>query len=194
MDRRKQDTRALKRSICIIGEGITELYYFSHIRQLLGFRCTIKPRWFDNTSVAKIEKNIRELLRSDVSVICVFDADVPSRNESERKKLELLQSKHKDSTNLLLCKSLPSIEFWFLLHYLDTNRHFNTAKDAERELKRHIQGYDKTTKFLEQSSWVNNLCSNNRLTLAMQRAKKHAEDAGSYSNVYKAFEFLKAES
>lgn len=34
------------------------------------------------------------------------------------------------------------------------------------------------------------LCADNKLKLAIQRARKYAEDMGSYSNVYKAFELL----
>jgi hypothetical protein len=88
------------------------------------------------------------------------------------------------------CPSLPSIEFWFLLHYLDTNRYFKDAKDAELALRKYIQEYEKTATFLEKEKWVRDLCANNRLGIAMQRARKQVEDGGSYSNIYKVFEFL----
>lgn len=37
--------REPKSGIYIVGEGITEQYYFSHIKILLGIHCTIKPRF-----------------------------------------------------------------------------------------------------------------------------------------------------
>jgi len=190
MGGRKQKIREPKSGVYIIGEGITEQYYFSHIKRMLGFNCIIKPRFFGNTSIAEMRKKIEELLRSDVFVICVFDADVSSHNESERRRLEQLQNKYKNNKNLLFCSSLPSIEFWFLLHYLDTNRHFKNAKEAELALKKYIQEYEKTALFLENEKWVRNLCLDNKLEFALQRAKKFSKGSGSYSNIYQAFELL----
>jgi hypothetical protein len=190
MGGRKQKIREPKSGIYIIGEGITEQYYFSHIKQIMGFRCIIKPRFFGNTCIAGMRKKIEDLLRSDVFVICVFDTDVSSRNESERKRLEQLQNKYENHKNLLFCTSLPSIEFWFLLHYLDTNRHFKDAKEAELALRKYIQEYEKTATFLEKGNWVRSLCADDKLSIAIQRARKYGEEAGSYSNVYKAFEVL----
>jgi hypothetical protein len=137
-----------------------------------------------------MRKKIEDLLRSDVFVICVFDADVSSRNESERKRLEQLQNKYRNHKNLLFCTSLPSIEFWFLLHCVDTGRYFKDAKEVELALRKYIQEYEKTAIFLEKEKWVRNLCSDNKLALAIQRARKYGEDAGAYSNVYKVFEIL----
>jgi hypothetical protein len=194
MGGRKQKIREPKSGIYIVGEGITEQYYFSHIKKLFGFHCTIKPRFFGNTSISEMKKKIEELLRSDIFVICVFDADVSLHNKSERRKLSQLQNKYKKHGNLLFCSSLPSIEFWFLLHYLDTGRHFRDAKEAEIALRRYVQDYDKTTAFLEKEKWVRNLCADNKLELAVQRARKYTEDTGSYSNVYKVFEVLKRDA
>ncbi|KAA6328919.1 hypothetical protein EZS27_022225 [termite gut metagenome] len=190
MGGRKQKIREPKSGIYIIGEGITEQYYFLHLKNLFGFHCTIKPRFFGNTSIVEMKKKIEELLREDVCVVCVFDADVYVWNESERKKLEQLQNKYKKNKNLLICNSLPSIEFWFLLHYVNTNRHFKDAKDAEIALRKHIQEYSKTTVFLEKEKWVKDLCSEGKMELAMERAKKCTKDDGSYTNMDEALKLL----
>jgi hypothetical protein len=190
MGGRKQKIREPKSGIYIVGEGITEQYYFSHIKILLGIHCTIKPRFFGNTSIDEMRKKIEELLRGDIFVICVFDADVTSRNESERRKLEQLQNKYRKNRNLLFCNSLPSIEYWFLLHCECTNRYFNDAKAAENALKRYIKDYEKTAQFLEKAKWVQDLCSEDKLSQAIKRSKSFDPEHGSYTNVHEAFDVL----
>jgi hypothetical protein len=190
MGGRKQKIREPKSGIYIVGEGITEQYYFSHIKKIFGFHCTIKPRFFGNTSIAEMRKKIEELLRGDIFVICVFDADVAAHNESERKKLEQLQNKYRKNKNLLFCNSLPSIEYWFLLHYENTNRHFKDAKAAETALKKYISDYEKTAQFLEKEKWIRDLCSENKLSQAIERSKRFEPEYGSYTNVHEAFEIL----
>ncbi len=190
MGGRKQKIREPKSGIYIIGEGITEQYYFSHIKKILDFRCTIKPRFFGNTSIAEMRKKIEELLRGDIFIICVFDADVSTHNESERKKLEQLQNKYRKNKNLLFCNSLPSIEYWFLLHYEHTNRHFNDAKSVEVALKKYVNDYEKTTQFLEKEKWVQDLCAESKLNQAIERSKRFEPEHGSYSNMHEAFDVL----
>lgn len=190
MGGRKQKIREPKSGIYIVGEGITEQYYFSHIKKILGIHCTIKPRFFGNTSIAEMKKKIEELLRGDIFVICVFDGDVAAHNESERKKLEQLQNKYRKNKNLLFCNSLPSIEYWFLLHHEHTNRYFKDAKAAEIVLKKYIKDYEKTAQFLEKEKWVRDLCSNDKLSQAIECSKCFGREHGSYTNVHEAFDFL----
>jgi hypothetical protein len=190
MGGRKQKIREPKSGIYIVGEGITEQYYFSHIKKIFGVHCTIKPRFFGNTSIAEMRKKIEELLCGDIFVICVFDADVATHNESERKKLEQLQNKYRKNKNLLFCNSLPSIEYWFLLHHEHTNRYFKDAKAAETALKKYISDYEKTAQFLEKEKWVQELCSGDKLSQAIVRSKHFEPGCGSHTNVHEAFDVL----
>lgn len=190
MGGRKQKIRDPKSGVYIIGEGITEQYYFSHIKKYLSFRCTIKPRFFGNTSIAEMKKKIEELLHGDIFIICVFDADVSTHNESERKKLEQLQNKYRKNKNILFCNSLPSIEYWFLLHHEHTNRYFKDAKAVESSLKKYVNDYKKTAQFLEKEKWVQDLCSDDKLSQAIERSKRFEPAHGSYTNVHEVFEIL----
>lgn len=74
--RKARKNTATRQVIHIVGEGLTELFYFSHLKKILGYRYSISPRLFENNSIEKIDKKIKELLDEDVFVICVFDADV----------------------------------------------------------------------------------------------------------------------
>lgn len=190
MGGRKQKLREPKSGIYIIGEGITEQYYFTHIKKLYDFHCTIKPRFFGNTSIVDMKKKIKELLRENIFVICVFDTDVFVDNESEYKKLEQLQNQYRKNKNLLFCKSFPSIEYWFLLHYENTNRPFNHSKEVETALKKYMINYEKKSQFLEKAQWVSDLCAEGKLNKATIRAKHFKQKDSSYTNVNEAIDVL----
>jgi hypothetical protein len=189
MGGRRQNTRDLKPGIYIIGKGITEQYYFSHLRELYKLNCKIRPRLFKITSIKEMETKIEDLLSGDVFIICVFDADVSQYNAVERERLENLYKNYGEHENVLICDSLPSIEFWFLIHYIDTNKVFNSS-ELKSYLKNYIPNYETSKAFLEKDKWVKELCSDNKLNIAIERAKRCNDKSGSYSNLYKAFKIL----
>ena len=185
--RKVKKSIATRKVIHIVGEGQTELFYFSHLKRLLGYRYSISPRLFENNSIEKIEKKIKELLDEDVFVICVFDADVSRRSEAENRKMTTLKKKYEKNANVILCDSLQSIEYWFLLHFEDTCRHFQDSAATERALKRYLPYYDKSRKYLEKDTWVKEMVADDKLQKACNLAKKY-EGRDSYSRIYKAIE------
>jgi hypothetical protein len=138
---KRQET---KRKQYIVGEGITEQYYFQHLKRLKGFTCIVKPRLFGNTNVFEIEKRIVELLNEDADIVCVFDADVSKRNRVENEQLTSLKNKYAANDRVVICDSLQCIEYWFILHYEDSCPAHNNGSDTVRRLKRHIPDYDKS--------------------------------------------------
>ena len=56
--RKARKNTATRQVIHIVGEGLTELFYFSHLKKILGYRYSISPRLFENNSIEKIEKKI----------------------------------------------------------------------------------------------------------------------------------------
>jgi hypothetical protein len=86
---------------------------------------------------------------------------------------------------------MTSIEYWFLLHFENTNRHFKDAASTEQELRKHIPDYEKKIRFLQNFKWVSDLSGEGKLDIAINRAKSFGHDGGSYSDVYKAFELFK---
>lgn len=190
MARSVENRKQQKRSVTILGEGLTEQYYFTHIRTLFGYHYTIKPYFFSVTSLAEMDKKISEAISDGGFAIAVFDADVSSRNEVEKKKLESIRKKYAKKKNVILCDSMTSIEYWFLLHFENTNRHFKDSAATEQELKKHITDYEKKVKFLQNFKWVSELCADGKLETAINRAKAFDHSGESYSDVYKAFELL----
>ncbi len=174
--------------ITLIGEGLTEQCYFKHIRTLYGYRYTLKPFFFGTTSLLEMDIKIKKVLEGGGIAICVFDTDVSQRVEAEKIKLEMLLRKYSNRRNVIFCDSLPSVEYWFLLHFQHTNKYFIDSNAVEKELKSFLSNYDKKTEFLEKEKWVRDLCADNKLEIAIQRAKGLGTTGASNSNIYKAFE------
>ena len=170
MARKTTQSRSLKPSpITIIGEGITEKYYFTHLRSLYNFHYTLKSYFFEVTSLKEMDKKISKVIECCGIAVCVFDADVSERNDAEKKKLEQLHRKYGKKESVVFCESLPSIEYWFLLHYCNTNKYFKDSKAVEHELVKFITQYDKSRNFLENEKWVADLCKDGKLELAHER-------------------------
>ena len=171
----------------IIGAGITEQWYFTHLKALRGYHVKIRPRFFGTETAAGLDKKIEEVLRDESIAICVFDADVSTWNEAERKKLAALQKKYEGNASVVLCDSMPSIEYWFLLHFKHTTRHFGTSKAVVKELKKYIPQYDKTEQFLGNQKWVEEMTGEGRQEQAREYADKMDTPSGSYTRVNKVF-------
>lgn len=188
---RKVSTRKSNAPIpVVIGAGITEQWYFSHLHDLLNVQLRIRPRFFGTEDIHQLDKKIAQVINEGAVAICVFDADTAEFNDTQRQKLAALKAKYAGKKNVILCDSLPSIEFWFLIHYLDTNRHFANSHEAERELRTFISQYEKTATFLKNRRWVEDLVSDGKLDTAILRAKHYESLHGSCSNIYKAIEFV----
>lgn len=188
---RKESTTQFKESIpTIIGAGITEKWYFTHLQAKYCVRMKIRPRFFGKETVFTLEKKLTEVLKNGGRAIIVFDADVSTWNKAEKERLEIMKSKYAKNNRVLLCDSMPSIEYWFLLHYVNTNRHFGTSKAVIMELVKHIKEFDKTETFLKNQKWVDDMSADGRLESAAQRAVAFGTSGESYTNVWKAMQEL----
>ena len=190
---RKQAQKQLKDpKPTIIGARITEQWYFKHLQT---YSVKIKPRYFGRENAVKLDKLVDKVLKEEGFAIVVFDADVAQRNDKERQLVERMKTKYANNKDVLFCDSLPSIEYWFLLHYKDAGRLFNTSNEVVKEIKEYNSQFDKNGKFLENDSWVKDLCDGKRLWQAIERCKQQEEkvnrgESVSYSKVYKAIELL----
>ena len=189
MARKNRGTKSQRKTLYIVGEGITEQYYFQHLKRLKEYTCTIRPRLFGNTSISDIEKRITELLSDDVDIICVFDADASKRNPFENEQLKNLKNRYATNKKVIICDSLQCIEYWFILHYEDICPAHNSGDETVRRLKKHIPDYDKSEQYLKRPQWVERMNIGENLANAHQRAQKH-EDGLSYSKIYKAIDKL----
>ena len=197
----------------ISGGTNTERYYFTHINDTTEYKFNIRPKYFADESnyTEAFPKRIKEILNAntDPKIFCVFDWDTIYGIDAKIKKHEDFEKQFRteiDNGNVVICPSMPSIEYWFLLHFEDKTDLLKDYRaisnilapyfkpcfaDPTKNLKKLL----KQEKYLQDSTWVKNLCSDGKLDAAIKRAEdniKAAEEAGdlanqSYSYVYKAF-------
>lgn len=197
----------------ISGGTNTERYYFTHINDTTEYKFNIRPEYFGNESnyPEVFPEKIRKIIKNNVGakVFCVFDLDTVYCNKTNQDRHNDFVECIKDEINsgsVILCPSMPSIEYWFLLHFEDKTDLLKNYRaisnilapyikpcfaDPTKNLKKLL----KQEKYLQDSTWVKNLCSDGKLDAAIERAEdniKSAEEAGelknqSYSYVYKAF-------
>ena len=190
---RVRKERELKRSrITVIGEGLTERWYFDHLRTVMGYHYDCKPRFFSHQSYDEMRKLIEWVLQNDGIAVCVCDADITRDNPVERQRLKEMRDHYAETEKVIICDSMPSIEFWFLLHYLETSRHFNSSAEVAAVLRRSMPAFQKSGAFLDKVQWVAELCADNKLMLACERARAISEKpkSESYSNVFKAIDLF----
>lgn len=130
------------------------------------------------------------VLQNGGIAVCVCDADITRENEEERKRLQSLKERFAKNENVLICDSMPSIEFWFLVHYLNTRKYFKDSQAVIRILKKYIPGYEKTGAFLEKRQWVTGMSTEEKLQQACRRAALLSPTSESYSEVYRAIKLF----
>ena len=67
----------------VIGAGITEQWYFSHLKKLKELQIQIRPRFFGNEHIHALTKNVEHVLASEGRAIVVFDTDVQASDAGE---------------------------------------------------------------------------------------------------------------
>ena len=186
MGRIRKERELWRPKITVIGEGVIERWYFNHMRSVKGFKYDCKPRFFSEQSYSEMEKLIDSVVGQGGFAVCVCDADVTRVDDAAKSGLTGMKEKYKDSQDVLICDSMPSIEFWFLIHYLNIAKYFTDSKAVISKLWEWLPEYRQTGRFLEKRKWVEDLCRDGRLEEACVRASAMKEDSQSYSNVYKA--------
>lgn len=91
---------------------------------------------------------------------------------------------------VVIASSMPSIEFWFLLHYENTNRFFGTSPKVIETLRKYLVNFDKKDQFLRQDKWVVAMIENGKMSVAYERAKRLSRSGESYSDFWKAIDII----
>jgi len=197
----------------ISGGTNTERYYFTHINDTTDYHFNIRPKYFGDESnyTEMFPKRIKEILdtNSEAKILCVFDWDTIYGNDEKIKEHNAFEKQFQTEISkgiVSICQSMPSIEYWFLLHFEDytnllkdypavSNRLASFIKSCFSNPSIKLKKLLKNRKYLEDPTWVKNLCAGRKLDTAIKRAEDNINaaitagelDNQSYSYVYKVF-------
>lgn len=155
----------------VLGEGQTEQFYLKHLKALKDYTYTIKPSLFTRITVELAEEKIDELLSGGCDrIVFLTDYDVIV-SQQKQERFTALIDKYSSRPEVFICESMPSIEFWFLLHYCTTTREFQNSDQVSVELKRYLRDYSKGRNFLENERWVRDIVSSGKMEQAIANSR-----------------------
>ena len=205
----------------ISGGENTERYYFLHVSDVTNYKFIVQPEYFGMESnyteifPQRIDKILKD--NADAKIFCVFDWDTVRGHQKNLEKHTAFVNQYKseiDSGTVVLCPSMPSIEYWFLLHFENTTELIKTCgKTLQNRLTPYMLSFFpdagdkkllkvlKGEQYIQKTEWVEKLCEEGKLEAAIQRAENNIKAAQladdlynqSYSFVFLPFKQLKGE-
>ena len=175
MARREKNVK-YKFKFTVLGEGITEQCYLTHLKELKGYKYSIRPILFKDIGIEDAEEIIDELLSGGCDQIVFFTDCDTIVNQNKQECFKQFVDKYKERDEVLICDNMPSIEYWFLLHFIYTTKEFANCEEVVRDLKNHITDYEKKKSYLEKDKWFKKLIKDGGLDKAIEYALKGLND------------------
>ncbi|MGY5353455.1 RloB family protein [Wenyingzhuangia sp. IMCC45467] len=182
---RKISNRKTKFKVAIVGEGLTEWYYFSNMKQHERFKFKLEPELPKHSDYKTLIRTARRKRDEGYDLIfCVLDMDRIITNETEKRGYYLEKTKIKSNRKIEFIESMPCIEFWFLQHFLKnySSKVYLNYNQVSTALKQHIHNYDKTGNFLKPFGIYNHLNTVGNYSNANEFASKSIEEKNTSSN------------
>ena len=139
-------------------EGETEIWYLQMLkRNEQKLRINIEPKLPQRKSIEEQYHLVTSLAKREYSkIFWIIDLDVIIKESRVNQKdnltplqrlIKCKEELKKNYKNVTVIINNPCLEFWFLLHYKETSKLFNTCNEAAKELKKYLQDYEKTQKY-----------------------------------------------
>ena len=197
MSKRTEKNRKARKSIAIIGEGLTEYRYIDDLRTTERYRFSLVPGIPKHSDVDDIVRLAKERLNSGYDyVLCLIDMDVLEGNHD---KMEHYRELKRGNPEIVFVESSPCTEYWFLMHYMPrpSSREYADYDAVAQELKKHIPNYDKTEEFFNKIHIYKVLKDRGDMKRAIQLSRdleelrtREPDVYKSYSQMYKLFDII----
>ena len=190
--------RKVRKSIAIIGEGLTEYRYVDDMRTTERYRFSLVPGIPKHSDVDDIVRLAQERLGAGFDyVLCLIDMDVI---EGSHDKMEHYKALKRENPDIIFVESSPCTEYWFLMHYMPgpSSKEYADYDAVAQALKRHIPNYDKTEAFFNKTHIYRELKEKGDMAKAIELSREldkshetEPEVYKSYSQMYKLFDVIR---
>lgn len=189
--------RMVRRSIAIIGEGLTEYRYVDDMRTTERYRFSLVPGIPKHPDIDDIVRLARERVKAGYDyVLCLIDMDVIEGNHEKMEHYRVLKN---ENPEIIFVESCQCTEYWFLMHYMPgpSSKEYANYDAVAQALKKHIPNYDKTEAFFNKTHIYRKLKENGDMARAIELSReldgqrtKEPEVYKSYSQMYKLFDIF----
>ena len=189
--------RKVRKSIAIIGEGLTEYRYVDDMRTTERYRFSLVPGIPKHSDVDDIVWLAQERFKAGFDyVLCLIDMDVI---EGSHDKMEHYKALKRENPDIIFVESSPCTEYWFLMHYMPgpSSKEYSDYDAVAQALKRHIPNYDKTEAFFNKTHIYRELKEKGDMARAIEISReledlrsREPEVYRSYSQMYKLFDVI----
>jgi hypothetical protein len=191
-------SRRVRKSIAIIGEGLTEYRYVDDLRTTERYRFSLVPGIPKHSDIDDIVRLARERVSAGYDyVLCLIDMDVIEGNHD---KMEHYRALKNDNPQIIFVESSPCTEYWFLMHFMPgpSSKEYANYDAVAQGLKKHIPNYDKTEVFFNKTHIYRELKENGNMERAIEMSREldelhetEPEVYKSYTQMYKLFDIIK---
>ena len=194
----RQRNKRERKSIAIIGEGLTEYRYVDDLRTTERYRFSLVPGIPKHPDIDDIVNLAKERVNEGYDyVLCLIDMDVIEGNHD---KMAHYHSLKKDNPKIIFVESSPCTEYWFLMHFMPgpSSKEYADYNAVAQELKKHIPDYDKTEAFFNKTHIYRELKERGDLAQAIELSREldklhttEPEVYKSYTQMYKLFDIIR---
>lgn len=193
-----QRNNAKRKSIAIIGEGLTEYRYIDSMKSTERYRFRLVPGFPKHTVITDLVELARK--RKDEGydyVLCLVDMDIIQGNHNRLMQYKKLK---KENADIIFVESSPCTEYWFLLHFMPSpsSRDYQDYDTVAKELRKNIPNYDKTEEFFNKTNIYTCLKEKGNMERALNISReldilrsKEPDVYKSYSQMYKLFDIIR---
>lgn len=163
--KRKRRIGARRSVIAFVVDGETEMWYLQMLKKNEeregNIQINIKPEIPQKKKLKDQYELVCNLSKEHKQVFWILDFDVILKETRDHSKdrvnplnefLDYSGKLQAEYENVRIVVNNPCFEYWFLLHYVKTQKKFANCSGVIKELKKQLPGYDKTEKYFKAGS------------------------------------------